>query len=387
MAFKEKRERVEPGLYKTGKIYWACATAPGERRAEWKKLGLLGIQEARRERDKFAYKLKNGEIPLAAKRMTVRAVSTEWFAQLDELEASGELRPRTLTSYKGGIRLHLLPEWGGRDIGSIDADDLVFWRKRQRASGAADWSIRARWMSVRGLLAYAARMGYITSNPCELLVRRERPKPGRSKTRYLSETEIKDLLSHSTRDAKVINAMLVFSGVRVSELLGLTWGDIDFKENLIRIRFQMSRKGKRTALKTESGNRDVILMDELARLLRARKVAARFSRDEDLLIGNGIGRTLGYTRLRKAFAKAATDAKISGATPHTCRHTFASILIHQGASVEFVSDQLGHASTKTTWDIYVHLFRARDQAAAAKRELDAAFGHVLRAASEEPVNE
>lgn len=384
MAFKEKRVRVEPGLYKSGQVYWACATAPGERRAQWKKIGPVGIQHARRERDKFAYKLKHGELRPAAKRITVRAISTEWFAQLDELEATGELRPRTVTSYKDGITLHLLREWGNRDIHSIDADDLVSWYARQRASGAADWSIRARWMSVRGLLAYAARVGYISSNPCELLLRRERPKPGRPKSRYLSETEIKDLISHSSADAKIINAMLVFSGVRVSELLGLTWGDIDFQQDVIRIRHQMSRQGRRTALKTESAKRDVILMDELARLLRTRKVAARFSRDEDLLIPNGIGRTLGYSRLRKAFAKAANDAKIHGATPHTCRHTFASILIHQGASVEFVSDQLGHASTKTTWDIYVHLFRARDQAAAAKRELDAAFGPILRAADEEP---
>jgi integrase len=178
--------------------------------------------------------------------------------------------------------------------------------------------------------------------------------------------------------------MLVFSGARVSELLGLSWSEIDFKQHVLRIRYQMSRKGKRSPVKTEAGKRDVILMDELGRLLRARKVAARFSRDEDLVIGNGVGRTLGSSRLRKAFAKAANDAKIAGATPHTCRHTFASILIDRGASVEFVSDQLGHASTKTTWDIYVHLFRAREQAADAKRELDAAFGHMLRTVGEEP---
>ena len=387
MAFKHKRLSVERGLYKTGTVYWACGTVPGDRRARWKKIGSVGIQKARRERDKFVYTLKNGETLPAFNRITLGAVSTEWFTQLDELEATGELRPRTVTSYKGGIILHVLPDWGSRDIRSIDADDLVSWHKRQRASGAADWTIRARWMSVRGLLSYAARIGYISANPCEVLVRRERPKPGRPKARYLTETEIKNLLGNSRADATIINAMLVFSGVRVSELLGLAWSEIDFKRHVIRIRYQMSRKGKRSAVKTEAGKRDVILMDELARMLRARKVAARFCREEDLVIANGVGHTLGYTRLRKAFANAAKDANIAGATPHTCRHTFASILIDRGASVEFVADQLGHASTKTTWDIYVHLFRARDQAADAKRELDAAFGHMLRTVGEEPSDE
>jgi integrase len=387
MAFKHKRVSVERGLYKSGSTYWACATAPGSRKADWKKLGAVGIQEARRERDKFAYQLKTGQPPATAKRMSIRDLSTEWFARLDDLEKTEELRSRTVTSYKGGVTLHLLPEWGSRDIRSVDADDLVSWHERQRASGAADWSIRARWMAIRGLFTYATRMGYLSANPCEALTRRERPKPGRARTRYLSETEIRRLLLNSVGDARAINAVLIFSGLRVSELLGLTWGDVDFKRQTLRVRFQMSRKGKRSPVKTASGRRDVIMMDELGRLLRERKLAAAFSSDEDLIIANGVGRTLGYTRLRKAFAHAAAEAAVTGATPHTCRHTFASILIDQGASVEFVADQLGHASAKTTWDIYVHLFRARDQAAAAKRELDAAFGPMLRAVGEEPVDE
>lgn len=92
-----------------------------------------------------------------------------------------------------------------------------------------------------------------------------------------------------------------------------------------------------------------------------------------------MGRTLGYTKLRKAFAAAKEGAGLVDVTPHTCRHTFASVLIDQGRDVEFVSQQLGHSSTKTTWDLYVHLFRAREHAEAARRDLDAAFGRMLRA--------
>jgi integrase len=147
------------------------------------------------------------------------------------------------------------------------------------------------------------------------------------------------------------------------------------------------RKGKRTPLKTDAVRREVIMMDELARRLRPKRVAARFSADQDLIVGNGVGNTLGYTKLLRAFTKSATDAGIEGATPHTCRHTFASILIDQGADVEFLSDQLGHASTKTTWDIYVHLFRAREHAEAARSNLDAAFGPMLRAAGDDASDE
>jgi hypothetical protein len=188
--------------------------------------------------------------------------------------------------------------------------------------------------------AYAARTGYIAASPCDALTRRERPKPGRPKDRFLTPSEIKRLLEHSEGTADLIVPMLLFSGLRVAELLGLTWHDIDFNQHVIRVRYQMSRKGKRTPLKTDAGRRDVIMMNELARLLRKKRLSARFSADDDLIVGNGVGRTLGHTKLLKAFTKSASDAGIEGVTPHTCRHTFASILIDKGADVEFASDQL-----------------------------------------------
>jgi hypothetical protein len=58
---------------------------------------------------------------------------------------------------------------------------------------------------------------------------------------------------------------------------------------------------------------------------------------------------------------------------------FCGILIDQGATVGFVSDELGHATNKTTWDVYVHLFRGREHAKTARQQLNAAFGPMLRA--------
>jgi integrase len=221
-------------------------------------------------------------------------------------------------------------------------------------------------------------MGLIVTNPCDLLVRRERPKPGKAKQRYLTSDEMKTLLRRASGEGLIVVPLLLFSGLRASEALGLAWSEIDFTDQVIRVRYQMSRKGDRVPVKTDAGRRDVILMEELAQELRKRRLAAHFSQNDDLVLGNGIGNTLGYTRLLRAFSDAADAAALRGVTPHTCRHTFASILIDQGATVEFVSDQLGHATTKTTWDVYVHLFRRREHAEIARQELNAAFGPMLR---------
>jgi integrase len=268
-------------------------------------------------------------------------------------------------------------------VSSIAPDDLVRWHDSQRRAGAAAWSIRARWVPLRSLLGYAARTGRIVANPADLLLRRERPKLGRSRDRFLTSAEIEALLSNAHGIASLIVPLLLFTGLRVAELLGLTWGDVDFDRQVICVRYQMTRKGnKRVLLKSEAGRREVILMSEVAHRLRKARIAARFSNDDDLVIVNGVGRTVGYRKLNKLFARSRAGAGVGDATPHTCRHTFASILIDQGQDVEFVSQQLGHASTKTTWDTYVHLFRAREHAEAARRDLDAAFGRMLRAAED-----
>ncbi|HET9105362.1 MAG TPA: tyrosine-type recombinase/integrase [Solirubrobacteraceae bacterium] len=378
MARKHKRVAVERGLYRAGDVWWACATPKGQRNARWLRVGDVGIQEARRARDEFAYKLNAGHTPARARRLTVDEVQDDWFAHLDELQVAGELRPRTVASYKDGVRLHFMPTFASRQLASITPDDFVDWHDNQRRSGAAAWSIRARWMGIRGLFGYAARTGLILANPCDLLVRRERPKPGRAKQRYLTTDEMRNLLQRASGQGSTVIPLLLFSGLRASEVLGLTWSEIDFADQVIRVRHQMSRTGERVPVKTDAGRRDVILMDELAQVLRKRRLAARFSQPEDLVLGNGVGNTLGYTRLLRAFSEAADAAELRGVTPHTCRHTFASILIDQGATVEFVSDQLGHATTKTTWDIYVHLFRRREHAETARQELNAAFGPMLR---------
>jgi integrase len=221
MARKAKRVAVERGLYRAGAVWWACATPKGQRTARWLRLGDVGIQEARRLRDEFAYKLNCGHTSARARRLTVRELQAAWFDHLDELEANAELRPRTVASYKDGVRLHFTPALGSRQLASITPDDLVDWHERQRRSGAATWSVRARWMGIRGLFGYAARTGLIASNPCDLLVRRERPKPGKAKQRYLTAEEMSALLKRASGEASIVVPLLLFSGLRASEALGL----------------------------------------------------------------------------------------------------------------------------------------------------------------------
>ncbi len=122
----------------------------------------------------------------------------------------------------------------------------------------------------------------------------------------------------------------LFSGPRLSELLGLAWTDIDVPGETVRVRYQMGRDGKRRPLKTAAGRRDVILMKQLASELRRLRMASPFSHDGDLVFCTTSGLTVGHRNLTgRGLEKAAKRAGLDGVTFHVLRHTFASILISQ----------------------------------------------------------
>ncbi len=378
MARKEKPVRVERGLYRAGKTYLACATPPGSKTVRWKTLGELGLMEARMKRDAWCVEVKAGLLSKLDKHTVEEFGKDIWLPYLQKRVAAEDLRERTYESYETGFRLHLLPAHGDREVASIDVEDLIEWLCQQRALGASNNSIRARWMAWRSLMAYAVRLDLRDANPTLALLPEERPKPGDPSLRFLSRAEIGQLLNAAgDDDDRELIAMGIFTGMRASEILGVVLNEVDHSAGEIHARFQMSRKGKRVPLKTKAARRDIVLMPALGKILRRRRIRMERSLGTDLLFQSATGRTMGYWSLQGRFEKVAEDAGIDDVTPHTMRHTFASILISEGRSVEFVSRQLGHARTSTTLDIYSHLFEAERHAQEARDGLEANFGALL----------
>lgn len=378
MPRKEPRRRVERGLYREGKVFWACATPVGSRQVVWDKLGEIGLMEARRRRDEFVVKTRNEPAAVRSKRTTVATVASEWLAEQEHRVAIADLRQRTLDIYEEGLRLHVLPDLGARPIRSVTPDDLVTWHRRRQAEGFAADSIHAWWTPLRLVLAHAVRRGVVPSNPADKLMAHERPKAGKSRQRFLAREEMRRLLEAASPAYRPALATGLFAGLRVGELLGPTWNDVDLKEKVLRVRCQMDRKGKRQPLKTDAGQRDVILMERLGNQLRRRRLESRFSQDHDLVFATSTGRTLGHRNLTgRGLEKACARAGLHDVTFHALRHTFASLLIAQGHDPVFVSRQLGHANPAITLRVYAHLFDASRHAEHARTQLESEFRHLL----------
>ena len=163
-------------------------------------------------------------------------------------------------------------------------------------------------------------------------------------------------------------ATVLYTGLRISELLGLVWDDVDFDAGVIRVRAQLSRAhrgapARRVPPKTAASVRDIPLVAQLAQLLAAHKQASRFAGGDEWVFATARGTPYGHRNVsRRCLGRAAQLAGLNddGWPPlrfHDLRHTFAShLIVDLRLDVAQVSRMLGHARITITLDIYTHLF-------------------------------
>jgi integrase len=177
--------------------------------------------------------------------------------------------------------------------------------------------------------------------------------------------------------------------MRLSELLGLVWDDVDLERGCVHIRAQLSRAhngcpARRVAPKTRAAVRQIPVTRQLARLLRERRLASTRSAGSHWVFSTRNGTPLSQRNVQRSALHYAADAaglRIDRARLrfHDLRHTFAShLIIDLGLDVVQVSRILGHACPSTTLDIYAHMFdEARHAADVRSRMAGSAFAGLL----------
>ena len=359
------RVRVERGIYRqpNGK-YAVCWRHAG--RLRFKTVG-FDLAEARRERLALIAATREGKIPVSP-RLCFETVAGWWLERFEAKVAAGERHPRTLEAHRYQLDRHLLPALARRRIASITVDDAAELLDALRRQGCSAKTSASALATLQSVMRFARRCGWIVADPVELLEPDERPRPQRRRQRVLGRAEIERLLGICTPRDRLMLATVLYTGLRISELLGLIWDDIDFAAGVIHVRAQLSRAhrgapAQRVAPKTPASVRDVPLVAQLARLLSAHKQASLFARGDEWVFATARGTPYGHRNVsRRALGRAAQLAGLNddGSPPlrfHDLRHTFAShLIIDLGLDPAQVSRILGHARITTTLDIYTHLF-------------------------------
>lgn len=250
---------------------------------------------------------------------------------------------------------YLLDELGkGIKPKDVSPRDLRGYVAALHEAGYARASISRKLASLRSFYRYAQRQQMCDSSPAKPL---RNPRGQRKLPHFLTSDEIGKLLNApkrsnilGLRDHAILETMYS-AGLRVSEVVGLNAGDLDFDDAIGRIR----GKGRKERL-APLGRFAIIALQDY---LRKRTVAKNEpSGRESPVFVNRFGNRL-TTRsvgrmLEKYIQLAGLDQRTS---PHTLRHSFATHLLDRGADIRSVQELLGHKSLVTT-QIYTHLSTA-----------------------------
>jgi integrase len=309
----------------------------------------------------------------------------------------GEGRRRTLEAHRYQLDRHLLPALGRRRIASITVDDIARLLDALRRRGCSAKTSASALATLQSVMRFARRCGWIVADPVERLEHDERPRPVRRRQRVLGRAEIERLLGACAPRDRVMVATVLYTGLRISEMLGLVWDDVDFEAGVIHVRAQLTRAhrgapARRVAPKTPASVRDVPLVAQLARQLSAHGKQSRFARDADWVFATARGTPYGHRNVsRRCLGRAAQLAGLNddGWPPlrfHDLRHTFAShLIIDLGLDVAQVSRILGHARITIRLDIYTHLFEDARHAQDIRTRMAASpFAGLLEPTTAEP---
>ena len=195
--------------------------------------------------------------------------------------------------------------------------------------------------------------GHIADDPTESL---GSPRVGRSLPKFLTEDDVTSLLDvagkagtpESKRDATILE-LLYATGLRVSELVSLEVSDIDFEESFILCRSGKADKERRVFLYPKA-------VDELKQYLQIARITLLGSnKTQTALFVNHRGERLTRQWIWNILKICSKKANIDeGITPHTLRHSFATHMLQNGASLKHVQELLGHSSISTT-QVYTHM--------------------------------
>jgi len=379
------RERVKENIYrrrdrKGRAVYEVVAKdATGKQHRRTVKGGLRDAENAR---DEIKRQRDRGQA-IAPARLTFGAVADEWWAR------QSNLRPRTEDAYQWALDQHLRPRFARVRIADMDEDKIARLITDMGGAGYSAWTVRAVLTPLGRVLAFAKRQGYRSDNPIQNLERGERPVSDEKPKRILSRAEVVALIEATPKRYRLLVKTLAFSGLRISEALGLTWEDVNSKARVLHVRHQASRQGERVKVKTKSAVRDVEIPAWLVTGLLEHRAASRYSTDRDFVFASARGTAM----FARNAARYGLDNGVKGAglnvsgkpnvTAHALRHTAASLLIAQGIDPVMLSRWLGHSSPRVTLTEYAHQWEARNRQGQIAGAFDAAFSGSGMAARED----
>ena len=248
--------------------------------------------------------------------------------------------PRTRKLYASLYDHHLAPTLGDVALRDLRPELIARWQADRLQAGGGPVAVGQALTLLGNILQRALEAERITTNPVRL-VRRARA-PRRKEIQPLAPAVVERMRAASTQRDATLLSVLAYAGLRPSEALALRWGDV--RERTLLVQRALSLGADEDTKTTQ--HRTVRLLAPLKSDFAEWRLASGRPADDRLVFPSQAGEPWTVAAYqswrRRAFARALTAAGDVKATPYVLRHSFASLLLHEGRSVIYVARQLGH---------------------------------------------
>jgi integrase len=348
----------------------ACGAAPAGRPVTWEARYLVGEgpgqvrhslyaptrQEVVRLLDEERRRVTSGEAP-ADRRQTVGSYLAGWLAGKERA-----LRPSTWVTYQGYIERTIAPDLGHIRLVELGPRHVDAWIDAKLKSGLSPRTVSHLRAILRAALNDARRRGLVDRNAAALAAPPRVEK--RTQAPMTAEEAGRILKAVAGSEVEAPVAVALQAGLRLGEVLGLAWHDVDLAARTLRVRQALSRLNGVTTLgppKSADSRRVVSMTRPLTAVLaehREREAVKRVrlclpeAAGEALVFTNRAGDPLDPSWISHAFHDRLAEAGLPPRRFHDLRHGCAALLLASGADLKVVSSILGHSSIRLTADTY-----------------------------------
>ena len=352
----------------TGKRMRQIETIKGGKRDAQRRLAELSVENER------------GSLVKQQKRLTLGQFLMDWCQDLPSRCA-----PTTEAGYRFILDRYLIPKLGAIPLGQLQPRHIraylaSIYQAGISGRGLSNLNRLHHYRLLHKTLNDAVRQGYVARNVCDAI---DPPPKETKEMSTLAPDDVPKLLAAAQETPFPYYTLfytMLFTGLRRSEALGLSWGVLDLDLCELWVKQALYRvKGKyviRPSLKTSKSRRRVDLLPRLSLTLREYRAEVERQRallgksltDDDLVFSHSDGSPLDPGVVTHRFIKTVRRAGLKGIRLHDLRHSYTSLMLAAGVDMKQISANLGHASIGITFDVYGHLLPGAGKAAAQRLE-------------------
>ncbi len=283
-------------------------------------------------------------------RLTVKELFDEWLSAVKL-----RVKSSTYANYLMKVERHILPEFGDLRYDSLTVQMLNSFVQKKLDAGLSAKYVSDIIIVFKTMAKYTAKTHGFRNTLTDVTL----PKVHRKEKPLLSNIQQWKLCKYLTKNPSptaLCILLSLYTGLRVGEVCGLMWGDIDFEKSILTVRRTIQRI--RTSVhktriiadrpKTCSSRRSIPIPTFIMKLLRDSRSA-----DDNYVLSDS-ETVIEPRTLQRRFKSILKKADLPSVSYHSLRHAFATNCLQAGFDVKTLSEILGHASVETTLNRYVH---------------------------------